>query len=176
MQTRKAAQENVDHIGDHRASARRHNPDARGESRQRPLARRLEEAFGSQLLLELLKGELQRAMPLQLESLHLQLVLAAHFVNVDSPARQYGRAILRLELEVARGGPEADATQLRVRVFQREIVVTARSQLCAGDLARHPDVGKLLIEQVANRRIQLGDGKRAPLRTELQDKLFHWGR
>ena len=64
------------------------NADPRRKPRQRPFPRLLKESLGRELVLELLKGELQRAMPLQLESLDLQLILAARFVNINAPARR----------------------------------------------------------------------------------------
>src|SRR5439155_23400722 len=173
VQPRKPPREDLEHVGDHCAALRGDDADPRRKPRQRTLPRLLEQPLGGQLLLELLEGELQRAVPLQLQRLHLQLILAARFIHVDAAARQHRRAILRFELEVARGGAEADAAQLRFGVLQREIVVPAGSQLRAGDLTRHPDIGELAVQQAANEEIQFRYREDAPLRAELQDELFH---
>src|SRR5262245_28425878 len=113
MQTRETPREDVDHVRYHCAPRRGHDSNARRKARQRTLARLLEKPFGGKLLLELLEGELQCAVPLQLERLDLHLVFAASLIYIDAPARQDGRAVLRFELEKTRGRPEADASQLR---------------------------------------------------------------
>ena len=84
-----------------RAVERRHDADLARERGQRPLARRIEQAFGLQLLLELLEGQLQRAEALRLQVVAEQLILALRLVDRQPAARDDVQAILGLELQIA---------------------------------------------------------------------------
>ena len=144
----------------------------RGSGRLRPAANR---PFGRELFLELLEGQLQCAQPLRLQQLHLQLILAANLVDIDAAARQHCQAIGRLELPVAVRGAESHALELRVGFLEGEIIVAARGQLEAGNLARNPDIAELFVEDGANGGIELADGEDAPLRrqVEFERELLH---
>src|SRR5262249_22824807 len=130
-----------------------HKTDPRREPWQRTLARLLEESLGGQLFLELLEGELQGSIPVQLQRLDLELIFTTRFVDVDPSARQHRRSVLRFELEESRGRPEADTPQLRLGVFQREIVMAAGGEFRPGDLTGDPNVKKFPVEHAPNRRI-----------------------
>jgi hypothetical protein len=142
VQAREAARENLDHVRDGGAARRGDDPDAPREARQRTLALGREEALGGQLLLELLEGQLQRAQSLRLQQFHQQLVFAAGFVDIDAAARQHRQPVLRLEFPEAVGGAEGHALHLRIAFLQGEVVVAARGQLEAGDLAGHRNIGE----------------------------------
>ena len=83
-------------------------PILRGSAGQRPLARRVEQPFRLQPLLQLIERELQRAEAVRLEMLADELVLALRLVHRDAPARDDAQAVGRLELQVAQRGPEHD--------------------------------------------------------------------
>src|SRR5262249_40928068 len=134
----------------------------------------VEQAFGGELLLELLEGELERAVAVELERFDLQLVFAARFVDVDAAARQHRGAVLRLELQEPGGRPEADAAELGFGVLQCEVVVAAGGELDAGDLTRDPDIEKLLVEDSADGGVKLRDRKDIALGAERQYYLIHF--
>src|SRR4051794_28430345 len=87
-------------------------PMRRGKGGDRALAFGGEETFGGQFLLELFKGELQRAEPLGLDEIDDQLVFAARLVDVDAAARHHRETVLRLALPEAMGGAEGDRLDL----------------------------------------------------------------
>ena len=118
-------------------------PMRRGKRGSGRLRSAREQAFGGQLLLELLEGQLQRAQSLRFQHLHLQLVFAARLVDIDAAARQHRQAVLRLELPVAVRGAERHALHLRVALLEGEVVMAAGGQLEPGDLARNPDIVEL---------------------------------
>ncbi len=113
-----------------------------------------------QLLLQLLEGELQRAVALRLDGFHQKLILAARFVDIDVAARQHRHPVLRLELQIAQRLAEAHAAQLRVVILQREVAMAAGGGFGSRDLARHPDVVELIAQKAADARVQFGDGER----------------
>ena len=66
-----------------------------------------------QLFLQLLKRELQRAVPLRLNRFDDHLHFAASLIQVDAPAHEHSDAVLRLEFQVAGGHLVAHALNLR---------------------------------------------------------------
>ena len=144
----------------------------RGSGRLRPAANR---PSAASLRLSCSNASCSAPTPLRLERLHLQLVFAAGFVDIDRAARQHRQAVLGLEFPVAVGGAERHALHLRFPLLQGEIVVAARGQLQAGDLARDPHVPKLRIERRADGRIQLADRIDAALgrQIEFERGLLH---
>ena len=68
--------------------------------------------FGRQLLLQLLEGELQRAVTLRLNRFDDQLHFAARIVDIDAAAHQHRDAVLRLEFQISRGHLVAHAAKL----------------------------------------------------------------
>src|SRR5207302_382912 len=76
----------VDHVLDGSAPRRGHHPNALRISRQRLLARPLEQSFRLQLSFELLESYLQRARAFGLQILGRKLQLAARFIHRHSPA------------------------------------------------------------------------------------------
>jgi hypothetical protein len=93
-ESREAARENLDQVGNGGAARRGDDADAARKPRQPALALRREQSLGGELLLELLEGQLQRAHALRLERLHLQLVFAADLIDIDAAARQHRQAVL----------------------------------------------------------------------------------
>jgi hypothetical protein len=86
-----------------------------------------------------------------------QLILTPGVVDVETAARDNRYAVCRLEPEIARGHAEAGALHLRITVLEREVVMTARRELGARDLARDEDVAEVLVEHRPDAGIQFGD-------------------
>ena len=66
-------------------------------------SRAVKKALHSQFLFQLLESQLQRAMPLRFNRLDDELLFAARIVHIDTSARQHRDAVLRFELQIARG-------------------------------------------------------------------------
>ena len=98
VRVRMAAAQHLDDVAQRRAVERRHDADLARQRGQRPLARRVEEPFGLQLLLQLLERQLQRAEPVRLQVLADDLVLALRLVDAEPAARDDVQAVLGLEL------------------------------------------------------------------------------
>ncbi len=165
----------MNQIGDDGAARRGHDADPPRKSRQRALSRGIKQSFGRQFLLQLLEGQLQRAQTLRFENFDNQLVFAARFIDIQTPAREHGEAVLRFDLPVAMRGAEGDAPHLGLALLQGEIIMAAGGEFDAGDLARDPQILEFRIQNRADCRIQLGDCKDTPFRraVELEGELLH---
>ena len=173
MQAGKAPRQDLDEVANHRAFGRRDDADAGREAGQRAFSRGIEKPFGQQLLLELLEGELQRAVTLRLDGFDDELILAALLVDIDAAAHQNLHAILRLELQPPVRELPADAFDLRVGVLESEVAMAAGNELCAGDFARDPDVGEAAFERGANGVAQFAQRADAAFGNETERVLFH---
>ena len=91
VRVRVAPPQHLDDVADRRAVERRDDADLARQRRQRPLARRVEQPFGLQPLLQLIERELQRAETVRLEVLADELVFALRLVD----ARRVPRATTR---------------------------------------------------------------------------------
>ena len=118
VRVRCAAPQHLDDVAQRRAVERRDDPDLARQRRQRPLARRVEEPFRLQLLLQLLERELQRAEPVRLHVLADDLVLALRLVDAEPAARDDVQAVLGLEPQVADRRAEHDRLDLRAAVLR----------------------------------------------------------
>ena len=85
----------VQHIANRRAGRRRDQADALRISGQRPFSFRREQAFRRELLLELLKRDLQRADALQFHRPHDELVLPARLIDRHVALQQKLLAVLQ---------------------------------------------------------------------------------
>ena len=159
MRVRVAAAEHLDDVANRRAVERGDDADLAGQRRQRPFARRVEQPFVLQPLLQLIERELQRAEPVRLEMLADQLVLALRLVHRDAAARDDAQAVGRLELQIAERGPEDDAAHLRAGVLQREVEMAGVPDAAVRELALDPDFEELGFEQIADANGELGDGE-----------------
>ena len=70
-------------------------------------------------------------------------------------------------------GAEGHRAHLRLRFFQREVVMAAGGQLDAGYFAGNPDIGEFVFERRADGGIQLADGEDAAGRGEIEGELIH---
>ena len=157
-----AAGEDLDDVAERCAVERRHDPDFGRQRRQRPLARRVEEALGLELLLQLLERQLQRAEALGLEVVAEDLILALRLVDADPAARDHAQSVFGLELQVAHGRAVHHRLDLRAAILEREVQVAGVPQPAVGDLALDPEIAESGFEEPANRRRQLRDRDDAP--------------
>ena len=174
VETREAAGQDLDHVGDDGAARRGGDADALGVARERALAGRIEEALFGQFLLELLEGELERAVAQGLQEFDDELVFAARLEDVDAAAREHGETVLGLEFPIAVRGAEGHYAHLRLGLLQGEVVVAAGSQLDAGYFAGDPDVGEVALEGGADGGVQLADGVDAAGGGEVEGELVHY--
>ena len=114
-------------------------PILRGSAGSGAFARRVEQPFRLQPLLQLLERELQRAETLRLEVLADELIFALRLVHRDASARDDAQAVRRLELQIAERRAENDAADLRRAVLQREIQMPGVPDAAVRELALDPD-------------------------------------
>ena len=95
----------------------------------------IEQAFGFEAFLQLLKGQLQRAASDGLEILDVNLIFAARFVNADRAAHGHLQAVFGTELDAALLLLEENAADLRAIVFQSEVEVAGLRFAAVGDFA-----------------------------------------
>ena len=158
VRVRVAPAEHLDDVADRGAVERRDDADLARQGGQRPFARRVEQPFVLQALLQLIEGELQRAEPVRLQVLADELILALGLVDRHASARDDAQAVGRLELQIAQRGSENDRPDLRGAVLQREIQMSRVPHAAVRELAFDPDLEELGFEQIAHANRQLGDG------------------
>ena len=158
-----APPEHLQNVPERRAFERRHDADLARQRWQRPLACTIEQAFGVELLLQLIEGELQRAQPLRLEVLADDLVFALGIVNAQPAAGDDVQPVFGLEAQIPDRRPEHDALDLRPAVLQREIHVAGVPHAAVRDLAFDPDVAEAALDRVADFRGQLRHGEDAAI-------------
>ena len=156
VRIRIAPAQHPNHVAQRGAVDRRDQPDAPGQGGERPLARGIEQAFGRQSLLQLFERLLQRAESFRLHVLAEDLILALGVVHADLPARHDLEAVFRLELEIADRRAEHDRLDLRRAILEREVHVPGVPDPRVRNLALDPHVLQLVLEQIADRRVQLG--------------------
>src|SRR5215216_2477634 len=93
------------------------------EGRDHPLAFGSEQTLRRQLLLQLLEGDLEGAGAFQLHALDEKLVLSARLVDSHVAFQHDFPSILQKITRRPRVIAEADATELGVSIFKREIDV-----------------------------------------------------
>ena len=110
-------------------------------------------------------------MPLRLNLLDDQLVVAAHGEDVYAAAREHGDAVPGLKFHEARRAFEERAADLRFPLLQREVAMPAAEDLRAGDFPRDPDVVELFPQQAGDGVVQLGNAEDTPARREIKTSL-----
>jgi hypothetical protein len=108
-----APPQDLDDVPDRGAVERGDDPDLARQSRQRPLARRVEQPLVLQPLLQLIERQLQRTKAVRFEMLADELVLALRFVDRHPAARDDAEAVRRFEFQVAQRRTEDDRPDLR---------------------------------------------------------------
>src|SRR5256712_1984118 len=172
MDVGKAAREDADHVADGRALWRSDDSDAAGEQRQRFFARGVEEALDFEAFFQLLEGELQRALPHQIDFLDVNLILAALLVDADAAAHGDLQTVFGAELDAALLLLEVNAADLGAIIFQSEINVAGLGFAAVGDFALDADVGEVFGKEVADFPSQLADGPSLAVGHEIERELF----
>ena len=165
-----AAADDVEEVADDGAGGRSDDADGARKHGQRLFAVGVEEAFGFEPLLELLKGKLQRARADRFHGFGDQLQLAALLVNADAAADQHVQAILRAKAEKHRLAAEENDGKLGVGVLQREIDVAGGRGPEVRNLAFDPDVAVLLLDKLAHLSDQIANGPDAPCRASASNR------
>ena len=120
--------EHVEHVANRRAARRCDNPDAFWKSRQRPLARGIEEAFCLEFSLQGFEFRLEQAGAARLQNLDAELVLPARFEDGDASVDLDLRAIGDGRRPHRQSIPEDDARDRGPLIFQREILMARGMQ------------------------------------------------
>src|SRR5882762_3395896 len=173
MYVRETPRENTHDVAHSGAARRRDNADAAGKKRQRLLARRVEKAFGFEAFLQLLERELERAETNGLQIFHVNLILAARFVDAEGTAHGHLQAVFGTELDAALLLFEKDAADLRAIVFQCEVDMAGLRFAAVGDFTLHGDVGEVFGEEVPDLGGEFADGPGPFLRDEIESELGH---
>ena len=118
-----AAADDVQKVADYGSGGRGDNSHGARKGGQGALAGGVEEAFGFQAFLELLKGQLQRARAHRFHGLGHQLHLTALFIDAHLAANQHMQTVFRAEAQQHGIAPEENHGQLGVGVFEGEVKV-----------------------------------------------------
>src|SRR5258707_643190 len=172
MDIGKAAREDAHDVSDGRASWRSDEADAAGKKRERFFSPGVEEAFRFETFFQLVEGELQRALPHEIDFLDVNLIFAALLVDADAAAHGDLQTVFGAELDAALLLLEVHAADLGAVVFQSEIDVARLGFAAVGDFALDADVGEILRKEVADFSGQLADGPGLAAGHEIEGKLL----
>ena len=121
-----------------RAVRRSHQPDARGQKRNRLFARFVEQPFGGQALFQKLELPLEFAQPQRAQTADRKLIFAARHVDGEFSVSLDPGALGDLELRTLVRAAEVDRLDLRGGVLERHVGVAAPVQRQIADLAADP--------------------------------------
>ena len=129
------------------------------QERQQLLARRIEQAFGGELLLALLEQRHERAEPGGLERLDHDLVFRLARIGGEPAGDDDLEPFLGLDAHARRSALPDHRLDLGALVLEREIAVAGGVRpAIAGDFAAHAHVAEGVLDGLPQRRRQLGDG------------------
>jgi hypothetical protein len=94
---------------------------------------------------------------------YVNLIFAAQFVDAERAADRDVKPVGRLAFEGAGLVAKADAANLCLGIFQREINVTGLRGAAIGNFALDPDVGEAAFEEIADFAGEFADFPDAPL-------------
>ncbi len=114
----------------------------------------IEQAFGRQLVFELVEGAAQGAVTGFFQMFDDELELAAALVQRDPSPRQHLHAIIRFEAQQLITHLEHGAAHLRLLVFEREIQMPGAGPGQIGQLAFHPDQREMALQDGARLLIE----------------------
>ncbi len=157
MEAGVAAADDIEEVADDSAGGRGDDADAVRKGRQRLLASRIEEAARFQPLLELFKGDLQRAGTDGLEEFGNELHLAALFVDGNFAAEQDVEAVGGFETQERGLLAKEHGGQLRFAILECEVDVAGGGGAEVGDFAFDPEVAVLALDVEAYFADQLAD-------------------
>ena len=147
---RHATAQRRDHVVKGRSPGGRHKANATRLQRQRALAGVVEQAFCFELRLQAQELLEQRALPGPLHAFDDELQVAARLIHTQAPAHFHQFAIARRKVKQAGGAAEHGAAQLAVRVFDREVAMSAGCAREARDLAAHRDRIEARLQSISN--------------------------
>ena len=145
-----AAAGDLEEVANDGAGGRGDDADGARKCGQRALAQGVEEAFGLEALLELLKGELERAGADRLQGFGDKLHLAALVVNADAAAGKDVLTVFKAEAEQRSLAAKEDGGKLGVGIFQGEVNMAGGRRAQVGNLALDPNVGVLGFDDLAD--------------------------
>src|SRR6266446_7450268 len=159
MQPWCAAPQHIQNVTNRRTARGRHDSDSLRKFRQRSLAGRIEKSLGIEFAFERIELRLQNAQTDWLNDLDAELILSARFEDGNVSVNLDLRSISEWLSERSHGVSKNHASDLRPRVFQSEVLMTAGMQFVIGNFALHPDRAEPGFERTANAARQFGDGK-----------------
>ena len=162
-----AAADDFDDVVENRATGRGDDTYAARKGGELALAFSFEEAFGLQLVAELLVGELECACAARFERVGDELELAARLVDGDAAAGQDREAILRAKAKKLGLAAKEDNGELGFAILEREVDVAGGRGAAVGDLALNPEVGVGGFDALADVGDQGADGPDVALRSEV---------
>ena len=168
-----ATAQDADDVANRGTGRRRDQTDAARQHRQWFLAIGREEALGFETFFQLVEGKLQRAETDGLDALHINLIVAAGFVDADGAAHGDVQSVLGAEFHGADLRFETDSAELRDLIFQDEINVTGLRFVAVGDFAFDEDVGEVAREEIADASGEFGNRVDAPLGHQVELELAH---
>jgi len=117
---------------------------------------------------------LQRSEADWLDVRDVNLILAARLVDAQRASQRYVQPIVRAKFQQASLIAEADAADLRARVFQREIEVPGLRGAEVRNLAFDPDIAERSFEDGADLLGEFTDFPNAALGLEIEEEgLVH---
>ena len=159
--------QNPDHVVDRRPGGGGDDGDGLRVPGQRLLVPLVKEALPPELVLELLKGQMEVTHPVGAQGVAVELVGPVPGIYGDPPQGYDLHAVLRAEPQAQGLSPEHDAADGPLRVLQRKIVVAGGVELVVGDLPPDVDVPQLgdAVQNALDEQVHLG---------HLVDMLFHF--
>lgn len=152
-----ATGEDGEHILQSSAGGGGHEADGLGKAWEGPFACGIEETFGVENAFESLEACLQRPLPLGLDALHDELILAAGFVNGDFAFNQHSHAVF--DFLAGGGAGKPDAGELGAFVFESKIMMARGLATMIGDFATDGDFADAFFQETANPAGEFTDGK-----------------
>src|SRR6185437_2265441 len=125
-------------------------------------ARLVEQAFGSKLFLELLKGKLQGSGSKRLQEFGGELKFAARVIDGDTAASDDLHPVVWAKSQQARLAAEHHHPELGVTILKGEIQMAGFSRTEVGNFTFHPDVSVAALHGGANSADQISDAPDPP--------------
>ena len=129
----------LEQVADGGPGRARDDEDSPGETGERPLSLRVEEALRAEPGVELAEGELLGADPFRLEMAHDRLVFSPGCVDRQSPEHPHRQAVGKIEGQPLRVALPHHGSQRRGAVAEAEIQVTRLGPGQVRDLAMNGD-------------------------------------
>src|SRR6266487_6816935 len=128
MQPRRAPPQHIQHIADRGAARRGHDSDSLRKFRQRSFAGRIEKSLGIEFAFERIEFCLQNAQTDWLNDLDAELILPTRFEDRNVCVNLDLRSISEWLPERSHRVSKNYASDLGPRIFEREVLMTARMQ------------------------------------------------